>query len=77
MPGKQQAPRSDRASAPAAGKSRRTGESRRGARRAAERHYLAVVAAEARRLAGQLRPAATGGAETRGPIRGSGAEVPR
>jgi hypothetical protein len=39
------------------------------------RHYLAVVAAEVRRLAGQLRPPATGAAGARGPICGSGAEV--
>jgi hypothetical protein len=32
----------------------------RRARRAADRHYLAVVAAEARRLAGQLRPESAG-----------------
>jgi hypothetical protein len=75
MPDKQQRPRSGPASVPAARESRRTGENRRGARRAAERHYLAVVAAEARRLAGHLRPPATGGAGTRGQIRGSGAEV--
>jgi hypothetical protein len=75
MPGKQERPRSDPASAPAARESRRTGENRRGARRATERHYVAVVAAEARLLARQLRPPANGRAGTRGPIRGSGAEV--
>lgn len=34
---------------------------RAGARRAADRHYVAVVAAEARRLARQLRPSAPAG----------------
>ena len=34
----------------------------RAVRRAADRHYLAVVAAEARRLASQLRPSPRSGA---------------
>jgi hypothetical protein len=51
-------------------------------RRASDRHYLAVVAAEARRLASQLRPPTrTGDGRLgrplgRGPVRGdAGAEV--
>jgi hypothetical protein len=51
-------------------------------RRASDRHYLAVVAAEARRLASQLRPPTRTGDGSRGrtlgrgPIRGeAGAEV--
>lgn len=51
-------------------------------RRASDRHYLAVVAAEARRLASQLRPPARTGdggrgrALGRGPLRGdAGAKV--
>lgn len=77
MPGNRQSPRPDRTSPPAGGESRPAGESRRGARRAADRHYLAVVAAEARRLARQLRPPNTGAAGTRAPIRGAGAELLR
>jgi hypothetical protein len=47
-----------------------------GPRRAAERHYVAVVAAEARRLARQLRPPSPGRAGPRMPTSGNaGAEV--
>lgn len=43
--------------------------------RAADRHYLAVVAAEARRLAGQLRPATQSRPGRRAPVRpGASAE---
>jgi hypothetical protein len=48
--------RPDRASSPA---------SERAATRAADRHYLAVVAAEARRLGRQLRPSASGATTAR------------
>jgi hypothetical protein len=75
MPGEQQSPRPDRASPPAGRESRLARESRRGARRAADRHYLTVVAAEARRLARQLCPPNTGAARTCAPIRGAGAEL--
>jgi len=75
MPGKQQSPRPDRTSLPAGRESRLAGESRWGAMRAADRRYLAVVAAKARRLARQLRPPNTGGAGTCAPICGAGAEL--
>jgi hypothetical protein len=76
MPGKQQARRPDRTSPPAGVESLLAGASRLGARRAADRHYLAVVAAEARRLARQLRPPTMRAAGTRAPIRGAGAGLP-
>lgn len=74
MPAKQLSPRPDRWSPPADGGPRLAEESRRGARRAADRHYLAVVAAEARRLARQLRRP-TSAVETRAPTDGAGAEL--
>jgi hypothetical protein len=40
----------------------------RGGRRAADRHYLAVVVAEARRLGRQLRPRDAVSAQARRPI---------
>jgi hypothetical protein len=43
-----------------------------GARRPAERHYLAVLAAETRRLARQLRPPSPSHAGTRAQTRGEG-----
>jgi hypothetical protein len=77
MPGRRQSPRPDRTSPLAGWESRPAGKSRRGARRAADRHYVAVVAAEARRLARQLRPPNAGGAGTRAPMRGADAELLR
>jgi uncharacterized membrane protein YbhN (UPF0104 family) len=76
VPVEQQRARQDPNPARAGGGSLPAGENRQGARRAAERHYLAVVAAEARRLARELRPLTAGGAGTRRPIYGeAGAEA--
>ncbi|HEY1522364.1 MAG TPA: hypothetical protein VGF70_05065 [Solirubrobacteraceae bacterium] len=52
------------------------GRTRAGKSRATDRHYLAVVAGEARRLARQLRPPAADRGGSRQPLRGqAGAKV--